>query len=474
MLDFQKWFVLLVLLFLCFAGCAGIEPYVFDPVKSRTRLEAELMEFVDSNRHRRCFRPILHGLPVPGPADEDMLAILRPTGDLEKCFQFLGNDESINDWLADPKPATPSGFQQIADRCNDLSVLLSRAVRHIDSCSPFLAGRRATSEGDPINILRAAKAVSIIAIRHYLSNEVHNALEIIFDFIRFAQDYSRGVGSNVFLAMSSGAAVQMVLDSAFFPWIDRIDIEPDTLDVMSHRLDILIDTQAPLRQLFLGQIAEDALQSYLPCLNEPGWIPPGGINRFMNPGDWPPRWCSTDTESDLIARWQASVLAYRTFRNACTNKMSTVDCCFRILESSDLDSCGCIYTYSQSKEESENPEVAFSGFQDFVAMQQANNFFYLNDYILVGFRLAVARLYLQIRRRLLSSDSAPPIPSLNDPVWKKWIIDPSSESPMRIQRISADACEVRPAKDLETQRPCLATWTPPVYRLKYGYSNAGL
>jgi len=41
------------------------------------------------NRELHCPSPVLHGEPLPGPADDDLRAIFRPTGDVDACYDVL-------------------------------------------------------------------------------------------------------------------------------------------------------------------------------------------------------------------------------------------------------------------------------------------------------------------------------------------------------------------------------------------------
>lgn len=175
-----------------------------------------------ANRTRRCPVPVLRGTPLPGPADRSQLALLEPSDtEVVSCYRTLRKyfvkvmselrpTKNERSGLPETEPRrttraldfkpgseTKALIERINGACKSLEDRVSRAIRHVDSCSAYLPGRNAFPR--QINIFALAAALEI-RIRQTAQSNPAKALVDAINFLRLTQDLTRGGVWFIFLA----------------------------------------------------------------------------------------------------------------------------------------------------------------------------------------------------------------------------------------------------------------------------------
>ncbi len=246
-------------------------------------LEQNLMAEVEKNRAKKCLRPVLRGEPLPGRADEDILALLAPTDPalLECLKQVETHNDKISDYLAQPTDKPPAYVKEVLVSCATLPGLVSQAVRHEDACSPFLAGRRGLTR--MIHLIRYGKAVAVLAIDAARNGDPSAAFHMTLDLLRLIQDLSRG-GGPLIAAMVGVASVSTLAQGGLRTILNEPDgIPAAALAALSSELTALLSTEPTFGSFFAYERYGLSLQMVLPRIKGKGWVPPGGYDDDFDP-----------------------------------------------------------------------------------------------------------------------------------------------------------------------------------------------
>ena len=294
-------------------------------------LEKRLMAEVEKNRVKKCPRPVLRGEPLPGRADEDILFLLAPTdAALLECLDKVeAHNDRINDYLARPAAEPPLPIIEVLVACSALPDVLSRAVRHEDACSPFLAGRRGLTR--MIHLIRFGKAVALLATDAAGKGDYGAAFDMSLDFLRLGQDLSRG-GAPLIAAMVGVAAQSAVVQGDLRSVLNGPgEIPVRTLSRFSAELDALIETEPLFGSFFAYERHGNALHMILPDIKGRGWAPPGGYDDDFDPEAYFDRQRGEEMEGldaaqQLGLAWIATDHSMSALQEACPPDLAPVPC----------------------------------------------------------------------------------------------------------------------------------------------------
>ncbi|MBI2892253.1 MAG: hypothetical protein HYY06_01785 [Deltaproteobacteria bacterium] len=259
------------------------------PEAEIAELKRSLMATMAENRTRVCKRPLLRGQALEGSADEDIRALIEPTGDLAACLEATRAD-GVREALAfpaaegaeeppirtarplgDPASLTPA-IQEVDARCGMLPEAIGRAVGHEDACSPYLTGRR--PEPSLLPYLGVCRAVAARARHLGQEGQLAPALRLLFDALRLGQDLSRG-GPGLLIPMMSAAGGELLLPQAEV-LLQSGALSAEDASSLASELDTLIANEVHWSEFLRGEYADMALYMVLPQLEPAGWVPPGG------------------------------------------------------------------------------------------------------------------------------------------------------------------------------------------------------
>lgn len=248
----------------------------------------------EANRSRRCPRPPLRGEPLPGPADEDIAALVEPPDDLVECVDTVESARADLRGLHHPVSEPPGGLprrvpgwwrsaddpelpgeamRRVVQACAALPGRLRRAVAHEDACSPYAPGRRRIPSLLPP--VRLAQAIEVLGRDALGSGRPEEAADLALDTLRLGQDLRRGpvpwlvaVVSLVFTETAAGILQETLA---------RPEPLPEGLSARARReLEALAASEPEPAPWLEGEALGRTLQELLPKLAEPGWQPPGG------------------------------------------------------------------------------------------------------------------------------------------------------------------------------------------------------
>lgn len=232
---------------------------------------------IADNLSRRCPAPPLRGEARPGPADEDIEAILRPTRpDLVRCAELATDrKDAVSTWLDAGGPA-PEPVAALLAACAPLEAAVQAAASHEDSCSPYLAGRR----GLPrlMRVLALGRAVDGRARLLMDAGRAEDALALGLDWMRVMQHLSRSSGAPLLAAMVGTAAMQQTVDAVIAPVLAGAPLSAEALALTDRALGMLVAGEPAFADFLPYERAGAALNMMLPFINGPTWEPPGGFD----------------------------------------------------------------------------------------------------------------------------------------------------------------------------------------------------
>lgn len=251
-------------------------------------IEESVLAQARANQTRQCTRPVLRGAALPGPADDDVLALLDPAGahagcyaaidgkelDLRAAWQPDGDKGSIRQARPlDHPEAWDAAAVAIARACDGVPEALARAVAHQDACSPYLPGRR--GQGTLKSFVSLAWATMAKARERARGGDARGAIELLLDFVRLGQDFGRG-GSSFTEAMLAAVTLRLVAaDIGMLLGSPALDAA--ALAALGEQLDRLLDSEVHPSAFLHAKKLELALYSLLPLLHGRDWLPPGGF-----------------------------------------------------------------------------------------------------------------------------------------------------------------------------------------------------
>ncbi|MEZ4323388.1 MAG: hypothetical protein R3F61_38340 [Myxococcota bacterium] len=185
------------------------------PVLAERTAQTEVRRAVAANETLSCVRPVLRGAARPGPAMPDLLALWRPDdgGPVGSCLEAvaasprswgLAGQIPFHDGYARDRLGDLDAMHEV---CAGLPAVLSAAVSHEDSCSPYLLGREAAPSGDRMLALtRMSTAIVIEARARALAGDPGGAMGVLLDGVRAGQDLGRGGPSLLVTLLGTSAA----------------------------------------------------------------------------------------------------------------------------------------------------------------------------------------------------------------------------------------------------------------------------
>ncbi|MBI5503008.1 MAG: hypothetical protein HY907_22375 [Deltaproteobacteria bacterium] len=269
-------------------------PRLFDEARIEA-LRDEFLEQAAANRTRVCRRPVLRGETLPGPADDDLLAIVADTGPAAACraavyengrvlvplTRFIADSVPAGTPRRSPPPARPLDqplgefgevFEMVEAACAGLPEAIRRAVGHEDACNPYLPGRRAMPRmREQVNVARAA---GLLARRSMREGRLEEAGRLLMDALRLGQDFGRG-GSWIGPMISTVAIRVLAGDVELL--FNAPSAFPEGLAAsLQAELTALLSSEPHPSEYFADDCLQVVLQDLLPSLMPAGWTPPGG------------------------------------------------------------------------------------------------------------------------------------------------------------------------------------------------------
>lgn len=168
-----------------------------------TALRAEL-----ATPSTRCARPVLRGTPRPGPAAADQRALIdrAPVADCLQAWQAA--------YSPDHDAITPKQ-REVVERCGAaIAAEMQAAITHEQACSGFaLDAPPRTDDFATWPYLTVGKLVGLHARALADAGDPDEALWLLLETIRLAQDYARG-RTNILIAMIATAMTSAALEHA--------------------------------------------------------------------------------------------------------------------------------------------------------------------------------------------------------------------------------------------------------------------
>jgi hypothetical protein len=239
-----------------------------------------------AGRSRRCDRPVLRGQPIPGPAQEDQLALMDSSGELRACYELIARagseiGEAMSSWdgwrvplAMDDERAQAEVIAQAEGACEPVVQSLRRAVSHDDGCSPYLPSRRRFTEGQ-ISPIRVTRAASIMARRSLREDRLPESAEISLNALRYCQDFGRGEAEflvgllSIIAAEPPSQTLELILN-------DPAPLPDPLLDQIDSELAALLASEPHPSQLLRGtrlDISLAVVRGVLPDLVPPELAP---------------------------------------------------------------------------------------------------------------------------------------------------------------------------------------------------------
>lgn len=266
-------------------GDAGQAFPVMVSAEEVAAVQARLMARVQANRERVCERPVVGGPAIPGSGSALLAAAIEGGGDEVPCARFAEvlkeevSREAVDRWRQDPS-TIPSNVRDGYAACAGMNAQVADAVRRYDVCSPYQPGVRPVPR--LIGFMRRGK-LAVMALRaDYDPADPRATLVPLMSWIRLTQDIYRGGGT--LLPAMIGVAL---LEADLIPnlrWIlDEGDLDAATLRAVAGDLGDLVDTEPSVGPVIANDSDFMALQTVMPVLNGPDWVPPGGWEEGYGP-----------------------------------------------------------------------------------------------------------------------------------------------------------------------------------------------
>ena len=420
-------------------------------------LEQRLMEEVEKNRAKKCIRPVLRGEPRSGRADEDVLSLLAPSDPalLECLAKVAANNDKISDYLAKPAAEPPLHTIEVLVACSALPDAVSRAVRHEDACSPFLAGRRGLTR--MIGLIRYGKAVAVLALSSAGKGDYAAAFDMTLDLLRLVQDVSRG-GAPLIAGMVGVPVVSTVVQGGLRTVLNRPgEIPAEALARLSAELDMLIGTEPTFGSFFAYERYGISLHMVLPRIKGKGWVPPGGYDddldseiAFEEKGK-PMEGLDPVQEMGLV--WIAMEHSMEALEQACPPGLDAAACC-RGLRAAAKEKAGQAVEGQWGRalkvmlSKDPGPEIRKWIIDILQGVGSPGFTRYVPRYSLRDFYTRTLRLHAAIVAARQTTGKCPTVEELGTGKWKELTIDGSGEK-FRISSLKGGKLVVAPAPGFE-------------------------
>jgi hypothetical protein len=248
-------------------------------------VKARLMARVRANQTRVCERPVVGAPAIPGSGRDLLAAAIEGDGDEGPCavraeaLKDALSTAAMAGWRVDPS-TLPRAVREGLDACAGMNARVTEAVLHYDVCSPYQPGVRPTPR--LLGFLRRGK-LAILALRAaYDPAAPRQTLLPLLSWIRLTQDVFRGGGA--LLPAMIGTAL---LETDLIPTLDWIldagDLDADTLRNLAGDLGDLLDAEPSVGPVIANDSDVMALQTVMPVLSGPDWVPPGGWEEGFGP-----------------------------------------------------------------------------------------------------------------------------------------------------------------------------------------------
>lgn len=308
---------------------AGVRLVGEDEVAS---LIAGILKEAEANAHRVCRRPVLRGEALPGPADDDIAAVVEDPGPATDCRASVQRSRDLvvaatryaaeslpAGWrprsipyarpMDEPASGPAATLDEAEHACARATEALGRAVSHEDSCDPYLAGRRAR----PVlaGLADLTHGIGLVARQWMREGRIEDAARLLLDGLRFFQDLGRG---GTWVSAMIGVALARILAPDIELLFDFPGQFPAGLAAsLQGELTALLAAEPHPSVHFADECLDSELQDVLPNLMPDGWTPPGGWDDGTKPG--PARATSTSGSMDPRDEQALSLLALQEVRD---------------------------------------------------------------------------------------------------------------------------------------------------------------
>lgn len=235
--------------------------------------EQELTARLDANAKRTCPRPLLRGAPRPGPASDDIIALVEPKGPLAACLDKVAAAQTtgkLEDQIEQRAPA----ILAIDQECGELvATTFSNIAAHEDGCSPYQPGRRPET-AKPLRPIHAAHMLGLRA-RIVADKDPAAALWLLATGLRALQDIGRGhVNLVTSLTVAAGYNALLVQVEKI---VDTATLAPDAATALAAAFDALIAGEPRFADTLQGEADWKGLYGGLMRYMPATWAPPGGV-----------------------------------------------------------------------------------------------------------------------------------------------------------------------------------------------------
>jgi hypothetical protein len=339
--------------------------------------------------------------------------------------------------MSNPRGEPPPIVVETTWLCEPVAAAVSRAVRHEDACSPYLVGRRVGSVRGGIRMMRAAKAVILVAQERARRGDARAAFAMLTDMLQLARDAMRGDGVTRVVEMWAVATVGIVVIWGIQDMIENGTGTPNDaeslIDDLSRTSVVGVTWTAHLG----NDYADFAIQWLLPSLKQAGWIPPGGMDPLTRQADGSP---FVDVRSNPVCAMRMLILhdAMRLrLRATCTADMGPDDCAEaferRVVDakaacpafrSGDPDPCQRYYRidpcFDVDREEAVDCEFACNARWLSGLVATPHRWYYRH------YHVAATRLHAAVRLHAQTTGRCPTASAMSSPEWDRFRIEPST------------------------------------------------
>ncbi len=415
-------------------------------------LEAVLMAEVEKNRVRKCLRPVFSGKPTSGPADEKIRGIIE--GELHRgCYQAVEeNADAVSAYLEAPVAPDSKAPAAVVSACISLPGAIRSAIQHADACSPYIFGRNGLPELLPV--VRGGRALAVLIRHEGTAGNWKGAIDMTLNGVRFYQDFGRGPGSSLIVAMVATAAIGAIVDLGLSPLLERSVPPPAEFKMVLRGLSALLATEPPYCDCMGYERYGVPLQFLLPGMKGEGWVPPGGFDHgSMPPVDFPAtKRFGLAPGQEMALAWVAMETVHARFAEMCQTNHTTADL-FKAMRAASEE---IIAKPRQSSWKralllffARDPQRALRDWVTDILQAVAIPSFdkYVIRYAQRRFKLQGLRLQLLVSRYSIANGTCPSLKGLEHHNFAQATVDPGSGKPMVISFPKNGTLKLTPAQE---------------------------